>query len=368
MGATIGQIVAMRGEDAKGAGGGSDRRAGCRRACARVLLHAIAAVLALAADNVASAQNAQAPSGVYIAEPVLATKREWLDAERAGAIRAAIDRAFDGLCRPLVEVDGRLGRLSADALLRLAGDDGDGGDERPALPRSRQARTLVIAAVSGSGKGFTVEITAIDVTTGKRRARERGEAKDAGALGAAVEAAAAKLKAALACPVWRGEIVLTTTETRAERGKGFSRTGQAEWTILVRVDGGKTTLDGRYSIRVVTQRCNELGKACSVHVLEGAGQAEPVKDAVSGFDPGDGDKYTVAVGDAVARLAMTTKLCRADGDDCQTRRFETEQALKGAAGTGTVWQSEDSVFGSLTLEDTKKRKRVMSWQLERVLD
>ncbi|HUT49285.1 MAG TPA: hypothetical protein VM325_08095 [Alphaproteobacteria bacterium] len=307
----------------------------------------------------------QKPLGVYVAEPVSATNREWLEAARAGTIRAAIDRAFEGLCRPLVEVDGPLGRLSADALLRLAGND---DDERPALPKSARTRTLVIAAVSRAGKGFVVEISAIDVTSGKLRARESAVAKSAAGLGAAVAAAAAKTKAALPCPVWRGEIVLTTTETRAERGKDFSRTGQAEWTVLVRVDGKKTVLEGRYSIRVVTQRCNKLGKACSVHVLEGAGKAEPVKDAVSGFDPGTGNEYTVIVGDAVARLAMKTRLCRAEGKNCQQRHFETEQALNGARGTGTVWQSEDSVFGSVTLADTKKRKRVMSWQLERVMD
>jgi hypothetical protein len=310
-------------------------------------------------------QRPKGPMGVYIAEPVSATSREWLEAERAGAIRAAIDRAFEGLCRPLVEVDARLGRLSADALLRLAGDD---DDERPALPKSRRARTLVIATVRRVEAGFLIEISAIDVKTGKLRAREAGQAKTVALLGQAVGAAAAKIKAALPCPVWRGEIVLTTTETLTARGKGFSRTGAAEWTVLVRVDGKKTTLEGRYTIRVVTQRCNELGKACSVNVLRGAGKAEPTKDAVSGFDPGAGERYRVTVGDAVARVRMTTRLCRADTKRCQVRRFETEQALNGARATGTVWQSADSVFGSVTLADTKRRNRVMSWQLERVLD
>jgi len=201
-----------------------------------------------------------------------------------------------------------------------------------------------------------------------RRARETGEAKTAAGLGAAVTAAAAKIKAALPCPVWRGEIVLTTTETRAQKGEDFSRTGKAEWTILVRVEGAKTMLDGRYSIRLVTQRCDKRGKACSVHVLQGAGQAEAAKGSLSGFKRGEGDRYTVTVGDAVAKLAMKTRLCRADGKDCQERRFETEQALKGATSTGTIWQSEDAVFGSETLENTKTRKRVLSWQLERVLE
>lgn len=303
--------------------------------------------------------------GVYIAEPVSATTREWLAVERAGTIRAAIDRAFEGICRPLVEVDGRLGRLPADALLKIAGDD---DDERPALPRSARTRTMVIAAVGRAGGGFAVALTAVDVTTGKRRARETGQAKSEAELSAVVTAAAAKIKAALPCPVWRGEIVLTTTETRAQKGEDFSRTGKAEWTILVRIDGDTTTLDGRYTIRLVTQRCDKHGKDCSVHILEGAGRAEPTKGSTSGFTRGEGDRYTVSVGDAVARLAMKTRLCRADGKDCQERRFETEQKLEGAKGTGTIWQSEDAVFGSTTIEDGKTRKRVMSWQLERVLD
>jgi len=366
--------MAMRGMGRRDRAGGTGRRriggglAIAARLCAMVLVATVLPPAGTGAETRTpngQQKSQQKPLGVYVAEPVSATKREWLDVARAGTIRAAIDQAFEGLCRPLVEVDGRLGRLSADALLRLAGDD---DDERPALPRSARTRTLVIAAVSRAGKGFVIEISAIDVTTGKLRARESATAKSAAGLGAAVAAAAAKTKTALPCPVWRGEIVLTTTETRAEKGKDFSRTGQAEWTVLVRVDGTKTTLEGRYSIRVVTQRCNKLGKACSVHVLEGAGKAEPVKGSVSAFDAGTGDEYTVTVGDAVARLAMKTRLCRADGKNCQVRRFETEQALSGARGTGTVWQSEDSVFGSVTLEDTKKRKRVMSWQLERVMD
>jgi len=118
----------------------------------------------------------------------------------------------------------------------------------------------------------------------------------------------------------------------------------------------------------VTQRCDKRGKKCSVHILEGAGQARPAKGSASGFERGEGDAYTVTVGDAVARLSMKTRLCRADGKDCQERRFETEQTLKGAKSTGTIWQSEDQVFGSAALEDTKTRKRVMSWQLERVLE
>jgi hypothetical protein len=309
--------------------------------------------------------GAPTPMGVYIAEPLSATGRQWVEPERAAAIRTAIDTAFDGLCRPLVEVDGRLGRLSADALLRLAGDD---DKERPALPKSARTRTLVIATLHQAGKGFRIEISAIDVSTGKLRARERGEAKTATELPQAVTAAAAKVKAALPCPVWRGDIVLTTTETRAKKGADFSRTGKAEWTILVRVDGEKTTLEGRYAIRLVTQRCDKHGKNCSVHVLEGGGRAVPAKGSISGFKRGEGDKYTVTVGDAVAQLSMKTRLCRADGKDCQERRFETEQALKGAKGTGTIWQSEDSVFGSAALENTKSRKRVMSWQLERVLE
>lgn len=327
----------------------------------------LAAVLvpALAAAETRTPNGAPAPKGVYIAEPVSAATREWLAAERAGTIRAAIDQAFEGLCRPLVEVDGTLGRLPAEALLRLAGDD---AAARLALPKSARTRTLVIAAVRPEGKAFMVEITAIDVTSGRLRARERGQAKSAAALSETVTAAAAKIKAALPCPVWRGEIVLTTTESRAQKGEDFSRTGKAEWTLLVRIDGEKTTLDGRYTIRLVTQRCDKRGKECSVHVLEGAGQAEPVKGSTSGFERGEGDRYTVRVGDALARLSMKTKLCRADGKDCQERRFETEQALKGAKGTGTIWQSEDAVFGSATLEDTKTRKRVLSWQLERVLD
>jgi hypothetical protein len=344
---------------------------GRRARRARAWALAFAAALTLSAHAWAETrtpggeQGPQAPIGIYIAEPVSAGDREWLAAERAAAIRTAIDRAFEGLCRPVVEVDDQLGRLSADALLRLAGDD---AEERPALPRSPRTRTLVIAAVRAAGKGFMVELTAIDVTTGRLRARERGTAKTAAELEATVTAAAAKIKAALACPVWRGDIVLTTTETRAEKGADFSRTGKAEWTILVRVDGAKTTLDGRYTIRLVTQRCDKHGKACSVQVLEGAGEAEPVKDAVSGFKRGAGDQYTVSVGDAVAHLTMKTRLCRADSKDCQERSFETEQALKGAKGTGTIWNSEDQVFGSAALENTKTRKRVLSWQLERVLE
>lgn len=352
------------------AGGTSGRRGGRglvarARFCAFVLAAAVTLPAWAGAETPNSVSGPQNPMGVYIAEPVSATGREWLEAARAGTIRAAIDQAFDGLCRPLVEVDGQLGRLSADALLRLAGDN---AGERPALPKSARTRTLVIAAVRPAGKGFMVEITAIDVATGKRRAQERSAAKTAAGLGAAVTAAAAKIKAALPCPSWRGDIVLTTTETRAEKGEDFSRTGKAEWTLLVRIDGEKTTLDGRYAIRLVTQRCDKTGKACSVHVLEGAGRAEAAKDSVSGFKRGGGDRYSVTVGDAVAKLAMKTRLCRADGKDCQERRFETEQALKGAHGTGTIWQSEDSVFGSATLEDTKTRKRVLSWQLERVLE
>lgn len=330
---------------------------------AAVMVPAVAGVGARAETR--TPNGAPAVMGIYIAEPVAADKREWLAAERAATIRAAIDQAFEGLCRPLVEVDGQLGRLSAGALLRVADND---AAARLDLPKSARTRTMVIAAVQTKGKGFTVEITAIDVASGTRRARETGEAKTAAGLGAAVTAAAAKIKAALPCPVWRGEIVLTTTETRAQKGEDFSRTGKAEWTILVRVEGEKTTLDGRYSIRLVTQRCDKRGKACSVHVLQGAGQAEAAKGSVSGFKRGEGDRYTVTVGDAVAKLAMKTRLCRADGKDCQERRFETEQTLKGATSTGTIWQSEDSVFGSETLENTKTRKRVLSWQLERVLE
>lgn len=342
----------------------------CAAGHKRGWLRAFALLLAVSFPTMAGAEpgtpnGAPTVMGVYIAEPVSAAKREWLAAARAGTIRAAIDQSFDGLCRPLVEVDGQLGRLSAGALLRLADND---AAARLDLPKSERTRTLVIAALLQEGKGYRIEITAIDVATGKRRARESGQAKTAAGLGAAVTAAAAKIKAALPCPVWRGDIVLTTTETRAQKGKDFSRTGKAEWTLLVRVDGEKTILDGRYSIRLVTQRCDKRGQACSVHVLEGAGQAKAAKGSVSGFKRGEGDKYTVTVGDAVAKLAMKTRLCRADGKDCQERRFETEQALRGAETTGTIWQSEDSVFGSATLVDTKTRKRVLSWQLERVLD
>jgi len=55
-------------------------------------------------------------------------------------------------------------------------------------------------------------------------------------------------------------------------------------------------------------------------------------------------------------------------DNLRPTRWTAFTGVRGARGTGTVWQSEDSVFGSVTLADTKKRKRVMSWQLERVMD
>jgi len=333
----------------------------------RVLWAALALLAAFSAGPVRA--QTLGPLGVYVAEPISAATGKWLDAERAGAVRAAVDRALGDLCRPQIEVDEVLGRLSAKTLLRLVAKDAKPGDgSRPALGKSPRARDLIVTALRPGKTGITVEIAALDVKTGKLRGRAAGIAKTAAALGAAVEAAAARIKALLPCPVWRGEIVLTTTETRAERGKGFSRTGQAEWTLLTRVDGKRIVLDGRYTIRVVTQRCNALGKDCSVNVLQGAGSVEAAKGAASGFDPGKGTRYTITVGDAVARLKMTTRLCLADSGKCKVRRFETEQALPGARSTGTVWQSEDSVFGSVTLVDTPKKKRVMSWQLERVLD
>ena len=78
----------------------------------------------------------------------------------------------------------------AGALLRLADND---AAARLDLPKSERTRTLVIATLKPDGKGYRIEITAIDVATGKRRAQESGHAKTAAGLGAAVMAAAAKI-------------------------------------------------------------------------------------------------------------------------------------------------------------------------------
>ena len=72
-----------------------------------------------------------------------------------------------------------------------------------------------------------------------------------------------------------------------EQLKAFLEKVQVDTSLQEKLKAGP--LEFKEAIDLTCQLCDALGKACMVNVLEGAGKAEPTKDAVSGFDPGAGE-------------------------------------------------------------------------------
>jgi len=334
---------------------------GARTAGARAVAVAVAAAAAVVAPDCAPAAE---PLGVYIAEPVVAATGKPLEPAAAGAVRAAIETAFKGLCRPIVEIDPALARLPAKALLALARGKG-----APKAVRGASARTrdLIAIALRRAGSGTRIEMSAIDLKTRRARATAAAQTTGKAGLARAARAAATALRPGIPCPVWRGEIVLINKETRADRRPGYRRTGRIEWTLIVKVSGKRTAMTGRYAIAVRTRTCARAGagkRACTDRRLDGAGPVEQRPRAASSFELGGDGRYTVVVGDAFARVRMTARICKAAGGACRSRRFAVDQLLDGARGHGWLPRGVGEVIGAATFADTKTRQRSMSWQLE----
>ena len=305
--------------------------------------------------------------GVYVTEPVMALAKRYRAHAVRGAISKAMLKAFDDGCRPVRSGgDGRLAKLPADLRLMLAR-----GNRPPDGVKlwGEGARDLVVLAVRRQDRAYRVYASLVDLRSGRPRKVVERRAKLAGRLAGLVLEAVGELRAAMPCPVWRGEIIVTAKETSGGTDGRRKRTGAVEWTVFVRFDGQTPRMTGSYEITLESSECAkvEANVLCTNRRTDGSGFIRAGKGPPSSVTIDRDGRLSIKIGEAIADVGMRVLLCR-PGAECRTNRFRSQFVIPGVAAEGRVSQSSTNVIGVAVLADAPNRKKTASWSLTLELD